>query len=196
MPATPTIPTTLLEATNELLRAVGRAAVSSLEDIDMNLHAQEALSVLNSTCVETQSRGWHFNEETDYPLEPNGDGEIVLPDNTAAVRFSERSASKDVTQRGNKLYDKRNRTYIFSEPVYVDIVFLFDFADMPQPHRWYNLALAGRKFAVGRVPDTSTYRFTKQVEDDALAAVEQYDSWATNRVASEVNPHFANMRRR
>lgn len=167
---TSTSPGTLLEAVNTLLRAIGATEVMSLNTADMDQRAQGALQVLSEQARVVQLKGWHFNTEEDYPLSPATDGRIALPINTAAFKVSARSRSMDVAQRGLYLYDRRQHTFVFTDPIYADLTLLFEFAEVPSAIRWYITAKAGVIFGVGRKPDTGTYRFTSEVEDEALGA--------------------------
>lgn len=193
---TSTIPITRLEAVNILLSAVGSAQVMSLQTADMNEEAQNALTTLSDTAREVQGWGWHFNTEESYPMEPNGDGHVNLPTNVAAITVGSESASKNLTQRGGKLYDLDEHTYAIHDTVYMDVIWLFEFQEMPPPIRWYVTALAGRKFGVGRQPESGIYKFTKEVEDDARAKALEFDIEARGVNLAQRSPHFRNMRRR
>lgn len=194
---TPTVPLTLLGAVNELLRAIGRTDVMSLATADMDATAQEALQAVSSMATEVQGYGWHFNHETEYPIDPATDGSISLPSNTAAVFVNrDRSGHLNLTQRGTKLYDLKNHTFTIDETVYVDITFLLEFAEFPPAIRWYVTAAAGYIFGVAKKPDTLTYRFSKEVRDEAYARALELNNEATTTNLAESSPHFAAMRRR
>jgi hypothetical protein len=195
-PTLPLVPVTQLQAVNEMLRAVGRTEVSSLLTADMDQAAQGAFTALGTTSLEVQSRGWHFNTEEAVPVEPDTEGTIRLPTDVLNSRVNDRSADKHVTLRGNRMYDLERHTYVFDKPLYLDFIRVLDFEDLPHPVRWYVLVLAARKFAVGRIPDTNTFRFTKSLEDDALSAALQADQWSSNRTGEEMSPHLHRMRRR
>lgn len=195
-PTTATIPSTLLEAVNTLLRAVGSTEVMSLTLADMDQRAQGALEVLSEQSRVIQMEGWHFNTEDDYPLTPGTDGRISLPTNLAKFAVSPKSASMDVTQRGLYLYDRRKHTSTFDKTIYANITMLFEFADIPPAIRWLITAQAGRIFGVNRKADTGTYRFTKEVETDARAMALVADTEARDTALPDTSPHFQNMKRR
>ena len=102
----------------------------------------------------------------------------------------------DVTQRGLYLYDRKAHSFEFDKPVYADITLLFEVSEVPPALRWYITAKAGVIFGVGRKPDSSTYRFTSEVEDEALSAALVADTEARDVTLPDVSPHFAGMRRR
>lgn len=192
---TQTIPTTLLQAVNQMLKAIGRAEVMSLKPENMTEDAQSALSMVSDTSVEVQSRGWHFNEDEAFPIDPDTEGYINLPANAASVTINPKSFPMDVTWRGARLYDKAAHSFVFSKTVYVDLKLLFEFEELPQPIRWYVMALSGRKYGVGRLPESATFRFTTAVEEDALSRALQYDQDSRRAILPETSPHFASFRR-
>ncbi|GJE18761.1 hypothetical protein [Methylobacterium marchantiae] len=192
---TRTIPTTILQAVNQMLKAIGRAEIMSLANENMTEDAQSALSMLSDTSVEMQSRGWHFNTDEELLIEPDEQSLIQLPANTISAVVNPRSYPADVTWRGQQLYDRANHTYVFDKPIYVNLTSALPFEQLPQAARWYVMALAGRKFAVGRLPESATFKFTKEVETDAWSALQQYDHDSRSATLPESSPHFASFRR-
>lgn len=192
----PTIPMTLLDAVNELLRSVGRTVISTLEAQDLYEEAREALQAIQRVAREVQQRGWNYNTEREYPLQPDISGNIMLPANTTRLVANVRSGTERITQRGVKLYDLKNHTYTFDRVVYVDIVLLLDWEEIPPPIRWYITARAGRLFGVARVPDANTFRFSKAVEDEALAAALDFDGDEQDENLPGSSSHFHKHRRR
>ncbi|MBK3400424.1 hypothetical protein [Methylobacterium ajmalii] len=187
--------TTLLQAVNQMLQAIGQAGVMSLQTENMTEPAQAALQMLSDTNAEAQSRGWHFNTDEELLLEPDVFGFINLPANALSATINPRSYPADFTWRGQRLYDRGRHTYQFTGPVYVDLTSALEFEETPQPFRWYVMASSGRKFGVSRLPDSATYKFTSQVEQDAWAALLQFDQDARSADLSSTSPHFASFRR-
>lgn len=221
---TATVPVTLLQAVNEMLAAVGRGPVTSTDPAGAGQEAGKAIAIISDTAVVVQSEGWYFNEEIEYPLTPSPvDGRIALPTNCLTVKQSTTSyarASRPAADRnrtftmrgmpdGNFLYDIANHTFswitntagndveqpLLTGTLVVDMILAFPFEQIPQPIRWYITCKAGRNWAVGRVPDMNTYRFTDAVLQEAEARARTYDQEARNIDAYD-NPHFAMMRRR
>lgn len=195
-PVTEIIPFTLLEAVNTLLRAIGATEVMSLALADMDQRAQGALEVLSEQARVVQLEGWNFNQEFDFPLTPGSDKKIALPANLARLTVAERSANMRVVQRGALLYDQAKRTFLFDAPVFTNLTLFFEFSEVPPAVRWYVVAKAGRIYGVGRKPDNGTYRFTKEVEDEARALALTHDTEERDATLPEINPHFRTMRRR
>jgi len=143
--ATLVIPTTELEAVNECLANIGQSPVSSISG-DIGVDASLALQLVRSINRELQVQGWYWNIDYDYPLTPNGDKEILLPANTLSVDPSGDDRDKDYVQRGRKLYDRKNRTYLFDEAVDVTITFGLPFDELPEAARRYIAMRAARIF--------------------------------------------------
>lgn len=192
---TATVPLTVLQAVNQMLKAIGQAEVMSLKLENMTEASQSALSMLSDTLGEVLSRGWHFNTEEALPIDPDVEGFINLPQNAASVVINPKSYPGDFAQRGIRLYDLKAHSFLFTKTVYLNVVLILPFEECPAPVRWYVMALAGRKYGVSRLPDTSTYRFTKEVEDDAWSRLQQHDTDSRSATLPESSPHFAGFRR-
>lgn len=194
---TKTTPATLIDAVNILLRAIGQADVQSLDLNKMNQHAYAALGCLNEAAVTVQEQGWHFNTEEEYPAVPDVSGEISVPPEWVNVKLAPRSAGRyRVTVRDGKLYDKSKRTSVFTETIYLEFIKVYPFEDVPAAIRYYIVARAGAAFGPGRVPDSQTYRFSKEEESLALSAAHKADDEEAGNNLPETSPHFYQMRRR
>lgn len=140
------IPTTELEAVNECLENIGQAPVSTISG-DLGVDTEIALNFVRKVNRELQSAGWFWNTEINYPLTPNGDGDILLPSNTLAVDTVGVSRDRNVVQRGQRLYDRDNFTYDFgTEVLYVELTLGFTFEELPEPARRYISMRAARLF--------------------------------------------------
>lgn len=160
-------PLTALDAVNEMLRSIGQGTISSIE-FSESVDAENAKAILHDTSRKVQSRGWWFNRERDYPLLPNSDGHIVLP--AVVLKFAPGDRARGVVNRGAKLYDTKNHTDVFEQgkALTADITFFLAFEELPQDARNYIAARAGRLFQIGAVGSDLLYRFTREMEQDAL----------------------------
>lgn len=122
-----------LEAVNQMLAVTGDSPVQTLEDD--YLQAKLCQQVLARVSRKVQTEGWWFNEEEDVVLAPNSFGKIVLPFNYAEVTIKDVAGT--VVQRGSELYDKQNRTTIFTQSVIADAVIILDWEQLPQVMREY-----------------------------------------------------------
>jgi len=77
------LPTSRLEAVNEMLSCVGEAPVNQLQ----NGYIESAIAenILDSVSRETQSSGWNFNTEDNWELTPDSNKHLVLPFNALKV---------------------------------------------------------------------------------------------------------------
>jgi hypothetical protein len=170
---TSTTPLTELEAVNVLLSCIGEAPVNVLDDTGL-VDVATARATLGEVSRLVQNRGWNFNCEQKYPLTRNVDGELHLPANTAKVKPSADFSDLKLTQRGTRLYDRENHTFVFTKDITVDLTVLLPFDELPQAARHYITLRAARVFQ-GRVQGAETnYRFTE--DDEAQALVDFSDA--------------------
>jgi len=144
--------TTKLEAVNQMLAGIGQAPATALDQANPELSIAEL--TLDQVTKEVLGEGWHFNTEQNYPLMPDNSGVITVPPNVLSLSDNKQS-NRQVYQtvlRDGKLYDKLNHSFTFptGSPVSCDVVWLFDFEDLPQPFQSYITQRATRLFA-GRV---------------------------------------------
>lgn len=169
-------PTSEIEAVNVMLSAIGEAPVSSLDDPSL-VDAALAQSILKETSVEIQTRGLHCNTEINFPLVPTVDGEILVPSNCARIDTTEISRDIDVVQRGNKLYDRVERSYTsFTDTIYVEMVLLFSFEELPQHVKRYITVKAARRFQARLVGSDTLAGFTATDEQEALIEFERSEA--------------------
>lgn len=167
------VPTTKLEAINELLEAIGEAPVNTTENTGL-VEADLASSRIDKISRQVQKRGWHWNTLTNYELVPDVNNNINLPSSTVEVDPTGSSASKDYVQRGTRLYDRENNTFTITDPVRVDITLLLDFDDLPENARDYITMRAARKFQQRLFGSTELYQF--DAEDEQRAWFELLDA--------------------
>lgn len=159
--------TTELEAVNIMLAAITETPVTTLDE-DTIEDAQIALSVLRQVSKDFQAKGWHFNTDFDYPLSPNVDNKIAYPENAAHVDAMD-DTGYDVVKRGGFLWDRDNRTFLFTglSNLRCKIIWMFDFEDLPQMARSYIALMAARRFAENVMGDEATVKYTAADEEAA-----------------------------
>jgi len=176
-----TTPTTELEAVNIMLSSIGESPVSSLDDASL-VDVSIAKSILDETSRAIQSQGLHCNTELEYVLTPNTDGELTVPTNCVKIDTSGTSADVDVVQRGSRLYDRTKFSYTdFSGTYYVDMVLLFDFADLPEHVKRYITVKSTRRFQARFMGSETLGGFTEKDETEALIYFEQCEAQTENR---------------
>lgn len=147
-------PTSELEAVNECLENIGQSPVSTIAG-DLGVDAQMALNFVRKVNRELQSMGWYWNTDKDLPLTPNGAGNILLPSNTLSVDSSGEDANRDVVQRGQRLYDRENFSYVFTNPIKVELTVGLTFEELPEAARRY-IALRAARFFADRIDGAPT----------------------------------------
>lgn len=159
---------TLLDAVNVCLSAVGEAPVSDIfanESVDVST----ALNLITEQDLVVQSSGWEWNRDEELQLNPDTDGNINLPNQTLRVSRAYWTAYPAsvcrVTQRGERLYDNRRHTFNFEEGVTVDIITRQEFTDIPEVARRYITMLAAQQFQ-GR---SQTSAEVNRILDDDVA---------------------------
>lgn len=125
-----TTPMTVLDAVNIILDNDGEAPIASLDETGFGESAR-ALARLEEVSRSFQEEGWAFNTDLARKFSPDATKEIVLPSNTLTVSPVYLSKGMAVIERGRKLYDLSNNTYQFNQPIYLNVVQMLDFEDMP-----------------------------------------------------------------
>lgn len=157
-------PTTLIEAVNSLLLIIGEAPVNSLEGSQYT-PAAFAENVINETARDVQTLGLHFNTDEGLMMTPDTNGIIEVPN--TAVRIDPSAPWKNVTTRNGKLYDKDEKSYIFTDAIECDVVWLFPFEDMPEHVRQYVTIRAGRVFQKRMVGSKQLFQMSEEEEIQA-----------------------------
>ena len=108
----------------------------------------------------------------------NVDDEILIPSNLLSftTSYSKHYADYQVVERMGKLYDKLNHTYKFTETIYADVVWLFDFVDCPQPFKEYITARASRAYASRLVTSKEQVELISADEAACRAICIEYDT--------------------
>lgn len=166
---------TELDAVNQILGAVGQAPVTTLDQTNPDVAI--AYDTLQEVNREVQSEGWGFNTETEYPFTPDNNGQILIPSNVLLIDLSDLYENKgiEVVRRDGKLYNKIDHTYTWTQQLKCDVVWLFDFVDLPLPVRDYIVARASVQASTKMVGDTTIYQMLQAKEAMARANLMEYD---------------------
>lgn len=165
------IKATELSAVNVILSNVGMAPVSNLTS--NNPMVSLAKQMLDEVSLAVQSEGWVFNTEDEYPFKVSG-GYITMPSNVLSFDV-EQYDTREVVLRGGKLYDKKEHDYI-SEDIDLNVIWLFDFLDLPETAKNYITIRAANLFAGRAVGSTESVKFSSREEGAARAALIEYET--------------------
>ena len=168
--------TSKLDAINSMLIGIGEAPVNTLNSGLQE--AEVAEIVLDSISREVQSMGWVFNTDIRYTLSPNSSDNISLPSNTLQVDTLslKRDYNSDIIERDGRLYDRTKNTFDFDASVKVNIVYFFDFEQIPEYARNYITLRAGRKFQENILGSAEMTQLQFKDEQQALFALRAADA--------------------
>jgi len=167
--------TTELECINIMLAAIGEAPVNSLTGtvpVDVRI-AQSTLTEVNK---QVQSEGWSFNTEIDVTLTRDGSNNIPLGTDVLRVDAQTHDhPSIDPIQRGLKLYDRKNNTFVFDEDIKCTVVYFRSFNELPEQARSYMTIKAARVFVDRLISDQSLRTYTQEDEIRARSVLMETD---------------------
>ncbi len=150
-----------------MLASIGSSPVNTLDGA-LAPDVLTARNTLRRISKAVQGESWEFNTEACYPLQRDADNFIPLPANTIVVRVTY-PVTVDAVQRGLRLYDKKNHTYVFDQDVKATIVFALPFEELPEQARQYIFVRASREFQQGQVSSEILTRFEQIDEARARA---------------------------
>ncbi len=166
--------TNKLDAVNTMLSAIGEAPVSSLSS--GLIEAEVAETILNTVDREVQSKGWNFNTELNKSFAVDLNGEILLPADILQADATYKYNSKDLVQRGSKMYDKKNHTFNIGATAELDVVVQLLFDDLPEVAKRYIVLRATRVFQDRVVGSGTLHDFQLRDETMALMELKEFDT--------------------
>ena len=180
MPFPTTNATQELPAVNQILASVGQAPVTTLDQTNPDVAI--AYDTLLQVSREVQAEGWSFNIETEYEDQTNSDKEYVIPNNMLQVDLSSSDntySTKNVVRRNGKLYDKYNHTHKITdtenEEIKLDVVWKYDWVDLPVPIQDYIVSRAAAIVSSRIVGDGQQYQILQQKEMQTRAIALEYE---------------------
>lgn len=173
---TTTSRSTELEAVNQMLSGIGEPPIQSLVD-EANEDSLIAQQILDEVCRELATRDWWFNRETEVKFSPDADGHIEIPGDIATLEshYDYGSLRANYTIKSDRLYDLDAKTDVFTQDVYLDVVYLRAWEDLPVPAQVYVAARATRKLAARLEKHGPTVQITDQDEREAEIRLKQAD---------------------
>jgi len=168
---------TELPAINQILMACGQAPVTTLDETNPDVAI--AYTTLLEISREVQSEGWTFNKEAHYEMTPDSNNEILIPNNVLQIDLTNNGSvgDKQVIRRNGKLYDKQHHTDQWTNGVVeCDILWLFDWVDLPTPIQDYITARAATTTSSRIVGDQTQYQMLQQKEAYTRAMALEYET--------------------
>ena len=173
-----------LPAINQILSSIGQAPVTTLDQTNPDVAiAYNALLEVNK---EVQAEGWAFNTEYEIPITTNGDKQYEVASSILQIDLSSTyKGDIDIVRRRDpsdskvKLYDRYNHTYaigtVANDTWDVDIVYHFDFIDVPIPIQNYMTAKAATIVAQRIIGDAALVQTLQQRETLARSVALEYE---------------------
>ena len=175
--ATTTIDTdTELSAVNSILGAIGQSPQTTL-NFD-NPEVSLIFNLLRDANVDTQAEGWHFNTEYHVKFTPDAvTKKIPIGNDILSMDLHDNQARRThiLVRRNGFIYDKQDHTDVFSADLYLDIVKLYKFEDLPPVFRRYITYRASRVAATKLVANPQLVKLLSQQEALARAALMEYE---------------------
>jgi len=162
-----------LSAVNIILSNIGMAPVTQVDND--NPMVAMASNLIDEVSRSVQTEGWVFNTERGYPFVPNGDNEIVVPENVLELDSNDRQKDNLIIRMG-KLYNKVTHSYEFTETEELDVLWLFDFDYLPEAFKNYIAIRAANLFAGRAVGSAEQVKFGEREEATARAAMLDYET--------------------
>jgi hypothetical protein len=168
--------TTKLQAVNTMLATIGSAPINSLTGTN-SADVAMAVQTLDEVSLSVQAKGWHFNTDEDTTLTPDSvTKEITLPSNTILCDVEyPNNTSVDVVVRGQRLYDRLNKTFQFEKELKAKMVYALEWDELPQSARFYTMIRASRIFQDRAIGSEKHHTFTLRDELTALTQLKRYE---------------------
>jgi hypothetical protein len=164
-----------LPAVNKILQSCGQAPVTTLDQTNPDVAI--AYQTLLEVSREVQAEGWSFNKEGHVEMTPDTNKEILIANNVLQIDATTNAsnAELDVVRRSGKLYDRVKHSYQFDNPVFCDIVWHFDWIDLPIPMADFITCRAAVIASSRLVGDPAQYEMLQQKEGLARANAIEYE---------------------
>jgi len=170
-----------LKAVNGILASVGQAPVTTLDQTnpDVAICYQTLLDVSR----QVQAEGWTFNTEYNFPLNINTDDTVAIPNNTLQISLAQgypAYGDKDAVRRTIDgvpyLYERVAHTYKWTGiSVFVDIVSLIEWQDLPLPFQAYVTGRASTITSQRIISDPTLYQMLTQQEQYLRSQAMEYE---------------------
>jgi hypothetical protein len=164
---------TELEGVNITLQTIGEMALTTATNIADVYEAQTALAVLTETRRSVLTEGLNCNTDIDWELTADASGYIAIPSSMLRVE----SNTNDYIMKDNKLYDKKNHTFIFvpSSTHKLDATWDLDFDNIPHTIAYYIAVKAARVSYQRLIGSTDIIRVLMDDEQKAKERMIEHD---------------------
>ena len=167
-----------LDAVNSILMSVGESPVNTLST--QSPEVAIAQKTLQQVTREILSEGWVFNTEREVKFTPDTNDQVLLSDAVLQVDLNRyhHLDTYDVIRKDGKLYDRYEHKDTFPEDdvLYLDVVWMYAFEDIPQPFRDLITTRASRIASMRMVSDLEVNRALQEDEVVSRSRAIEYDT--------------------
>lgn len=189
---------TELQAINRMLAGIGQSPITQAGlDNAANPDVAIAKETLYEVSRQIQSEGWAFNKEYNVIMAPNTAGKIAITGDimqidasefnyrgnpnrgnyyTASTSTAVTNANMDLIIKNNFLYDKRNKTDIFQQPVQCTVIYYREFVNTPPAIQYYIVDAATARLCQRIIGDTQMYQMLQERTMEARTYALQYET--------------------
>ncbi len=169
---------TELSAVNSILGAIGQAPLTTL-NFD-NPEVSFIYNLLRDANVDTQAEGWHFNTEKHVKFAIDANGKIAIGNDILSMDLHDNQARRtfNLVRRNGFLYDKmsqKDNKNEFDSDMYLDVVRLYEFEDLPIVFRRFITYRAMTAAATQLVANPNLVRLLTNQASLARAALQEYE---------------------
>ena len=160
-------------------RTLTQSNATSRVETQTNPDVAIALNTLREVSREVQSEGWTYNKELDYPITPDSNNEVLIPNDVLQMDLNQtytQNIGRDSINRGGKLYDRIKHSYKWTdETLHVDITWYLEWGNIPQPIQAYIVARAAAIVSSRIIGDGNQYQMLLQKEAYARSMALEYE---------------------
>jgi len=167
---------TELSAVNSILGSIGQAPLTELDAT--NPEVSYIQNIFKESVIDVQNEGWVFNREEEVPLSPDATTKyIAWPADALRIDISgnQFDRGRNIVKRAGKLYDKVSKKFEFDKTIYVDIIRVYDFEDIPSVFQRYITYRSSTRAATQLVSNPQLVQLLAQQEALARAACMEYE---------------------
>ena len=168
---------TELDAVNQILSSVGQAAVTTLDMQNPEVFA--VVTALRNTDKQVQSEGWSFNSISGKKFSPDAASKkIQVPIDVLQMYVNkEKHYDKyNIVRKEGYLYDKYSCSHEFEEDIYMDVIYLRAFGDLPPAFQAHIIAKAARISAIRLVGSSELVQLLAIDEEMTKTAMLDYET--------------------
>lgn len=172
----PTAVMTKLDAVNSMLASIGQSPINTITGT-IPKDASMAVLTLDNILREVLTKGWSFNSDDEYLLNPEVSLDILIPSSAMWADPTSQAIDAVVRYEGGvaKLYNRTEQTFSWDRPVACNVIWAFEFEEIPQVARHYVAMRAGRIFQAQIVGSPTLFQYTDLHEKEAYAAFKRLE---------------------